>query len=248
MVTCKLYGRMGNQMFQIAATIALALRNNDSYAIPAGSKKPDLWPRYFHFPRKLMHVKSIWQESSHSYTAIPYSDGLCLDGYFQSEKYFSDYRKEIIEAVGLHWAKWNGIVSVHVRRGDYVNLQEKHPPVTVEYLREAMATIENYPSVSPLNGEKPRSPFQFLFFSDDIEWCRRNFPGNWYSENRTELDDLMMMSCCEHNIIANSSFSWWGAWLNRNADKVVIAPKVWFGPKNAHLDTKNLIPDTWIKI
>lgn len=245
MVTCKLYGRMGNQMFQIAATIALALRNKTDYIIPKESANPELWPRYFDFPVEEVNIpkrkdkRGCYAEKNHYYEPLPYWDGIILDGYFQSEKYFSDFRAEIINAFGLYYSHWKDIVSVHVRRGDYTELADKHPPVTVEYIREAM---ERMLQIAGNDG------LRFLFFSDDIEWCREHFPDHSYSSGRTVKDDMMLMACCGNNIIANSSFSWWGAWLNQNPEKIVVAPKIWFGPGNAHLDTKDLLPESWIKI
>ena len=108
----------------------------------------------------------------------------------------------------------------------------------------------------------------FLIFSDDIEWAKNNFKGdNFYfiTENKIEGNDVMdtlniskgghpdyielyMMSLCDHNIIANSSFSWWGAWLNENPNKKVIAPKKWFGPAYGDINDNDLVPETWTRL
>ena len=89
---------------------------------------------------------------------------------------------------------------------------------------------------------------KFVFFSDDIEWCKETFGlsrRNIYIENQEDVLDLYLMSKIHNNIIANSSFSWWGAWLNEIEDKKVLTPPVWFGPKNTHLTMKDLIPESW---
>ena len=95
----------------------------------------------------------------------------------------------------------------------------------------------------------------FIVCSDDIRWCRIQLKPLelfgavfTFSSEQEPIADLALMSCCENNIIANSSFSWWSAWLNRNPDKIVIAPKLWFGPGNDHLKISDLLPDEWIKM
>lgn len=238
MITCELVGRLGNQLFQISNCVAHALKNGVQYKIPLRTQDPRVWPIYFtHLPRlspsdKILHH---YKEPEFSYQPIPFQDNTCLHGYFQSEKYFADYRNEILTAFRIPYKPLKGVVSIHVRRGDYLQFADKHPPITKEYLHEAIKLFPNY---------------NFLVFSDDMKWCREILTGPQFSfaEKNTPLKDIELMSGCEHNIIANSSFSWWGAWLNQNPDKIVIAPNVWFGPGNDHLNTKDLIPESWIRI
>jgi len=124
---------------------------------------------------------------------------------------------------------------VHIRRGDYLNKIHKHPTQPKEYY---------YSAFSQFNED-----IHFLIFSDDIEWCKNNLKYKYLYFIEEELDyiSLYLMSLCNHNIIANSSFSWWGAWLNQETNKKVIAPSNWFG-KNKKLNTKDLIPSKWIKL
>jgi hypothetical protein len=127
--------------------------------------------------------------------------------------------------------------SIHVRRGDYLALQNHHPIQSIEYYQNAIDIIGN---------DK-----HFLIFSDDIKWCEENFGGltnKTYITGNQDYEDLYLMSMCRNNIIANSTFSWWGAWLNKNEDKKVIAPKQWFGVSNSHLDTSDLYCKKWITI
>lgn len=236
MISVKLYGRIGNMTFQIATCIATALRNGTDYCIPYKSTNPKIWKTYYDFPRRMPVIREYWREQGHAYTPIPNKKFLMLDGYFQSEKYFKDYREEIINLLGYQWTPIKGMVAVHIRRGDYLNYPDKHPVVSFDYLNNSILHFWNL-------GYR-----NFTFFSDDIPWCKEHFPGYNYSERMSEKKDIELISCCEHQIIANSSFSWWGAWLNRNPDKIVIAPKVWFGTGNAHLDTKDLYCEGWLKM
>lgn len=243
MVTCSLVGRLGNQMFQIAATIAYAKKHGLPYSIPRKSSAEHIWPAYFkHFPFSDFPSRPFrYNEPGFEYNEIPAKPSIQLNGFFQSEKYFSEYRSEILEAFQVPYKRLDGFVSLHIRRGDYLQYADKHPPVTYEYISESVRSFidKGYSS--------------FIVCSDDQKWCRENLkPLELYgavftfSSETEPMADLTLMSCCEHNIISNSSFSWWAAWLNQNPDKIVIAPKLWFGPGNGHLNTKDLIPENWI--
>jgi len=130
------------------------------------------------------------------------------------------------------------VVAVHLRRGDYLNLPDHHPVMDLNYFMKAM---KKFPKDSI-----------FLVFSDDTDWCNANFPGIgekfFIIEGQTDVEDFAMMTMCDHNCIANSSFSWWGAWLNDNPDKVVVAPNKWFGTAYANWNTDDLYCEDWIKI
>jgi hypothetical protein len=178
-----------------------------------------------------------------------------LKGYFQSEKYFLHakniirseftFKSNVIDSAKQFALKLNGqnSVAVHIRRGDFSKNSETtdyHGTLEINYYQEAMALIRS----------KIADPI-FYFFSDDIKWVKENFslPNSTLVSGemtKNHIEDLYLMSQCRHNIIANSSFSWWGAWLNDNPTKIVIAPEKWFnkGPK----DTQDLVPEEWIKI
>lgn len=174
-----------------------------------------------------------------------------LEGYWQSEKYFgthsdtirNDFKFPLLDIKNKDYAdKISQVeaVSIHIRMGDYVNHPLHGGICTLEYYKKALSLIE----------EKVESPL-FFIFSNDIEWCQNNLKldkaiyvtGN---EGKNSFRDMQLMSMCKHNIIANSSFSWWGAWLNNNPDKVVVAPSKWFNDKT--INTKDLLPDSWIQI
>ncbi len=233
-------GRLGNQCFQVACTIALALKHNVPYTFQRPTDN-DVWKVYFsHFPEIDVSglERQYYNETINEYQEIPYNGGfLCLCGYFQSEKYFKDYRKEILEAFNFKWEPIKGKVSIHVRRTDYVE-NSPFEPITMEYISKAVEHFKKF-------GYR-----KFMVFSDDIPWCKENVNSNTlsncefeYSEGKDEFEDISLMSSCEHNVIANSTFSWWSAWLNQNPYKVVIAPKKWFNGVN-----KDLIPETWIQM
>jgi hypothetical protein len=137
-------------------------------------------------------------------------------------------------------------VSVHIRRGDYVtnsHTNAVHGTCSLEYYENAI----NYIS------EKVKAP-HFFVFSDDYKWALENFKNRSYpvtciSNNADKnYEDLTLMYNCKHHIIANSSFSWWGAWLNPNEDKIVIGPKQWFKSKKQSTDTKDVMPKEWVKM
>jgi hypothetical protein len=168
-----------------------------------------------------------------------------LCGYWQSEKYFQEnshiIKKDLDISESLlynlkekyNWLGSENTVSLHVRRTDYINIQNHHPIPTIQYYKDALDLIEHD---------------KVVVFSDDINWCKENFKFNntVFIEGNSNIDDLYLMSMCNNNVIANSSFSWWAAWLNKNKSKKVVAPKVWFGP--AAPSDKDIIPDKWVKI
>jgi len=134
-------------------------------------------------------------------------------------------------------------VSIHIRRGDYVDnpkTNKYHGLCDLQYYCDAVNTVK----------EKIGGDFKIFIFSDDINWAKKNikFPCEInfvFDSEITDYEEMYLMSLCKHNIIANSTFSWWGAWLNINPNKIVIAPKKWFNNKKV---TQDIIPNNWIKI
>ena len=184
------------------------------------------------------------------------SGNFYLDGYWQSEKYFQDIKNIIRKEVTLKnpienkyadlisQIKNTNSVSIHIRRGDYITnkkFSKVYNLLDEKYYQKAVKFI----------AEKINDPF-FFIFSDDINWVKQNlnipYPKIFVSgENEIKnYEELILMSLCKHNIIANSSFSWWGAWLNQNPSKIVISPDKWFNDKIS--DAKDLIPPEWIRI
>lgn len=179
-----------------------------------------------------------------------------LDGYWQSEKYFADAAELIRQEFTpksepdkmnqqvLDEIEATNSVSLHIRRGDYVS-----NPVTNKV--HGILGLDYYSRAADYIASRTAQP-HFLVFSDDIPWARENlrlpFPLSFIEHNGQgrEYEDLRLMYHCKHHIVANSSFSWWGAWLNTNPDKIVISPEKWFNDPS--LDTRDLIPEQWVKM
>jgi len=250
MVTCHFNGRLGNQMFQIAAAYSLALDNNDVARFPITSSPyiTNVFKNVLEFKSNEAIQFKLHHENGFHYSPIQYTNNLMLIGFYQSEKYFINNKYKIYDLFKpddkiINTLKYkhkfillDETCSIHVRRGDYIAQFNNHPPCTLEYYKEAMSLFSKH--------------VKFLIFSDDIIWCKQNFIGDQFTfiENNPDYFDLYLMAQCTHNIIANSSFSWWGAWLNQNPNKIVIAPNKWFGPGLQHHSTKDLIPNLWTKI
>jgi hypothetical protein len=225
-------------MFQMATVIGTAFKHGYDYALPNNTENSFEWPKHpFKVPEltnfNIRNELNQYYEPSHSYNEIK-EDNICLNGYFQSEKYFSHCRGIILYYFGAHKPLVD-YVSVHVRRGDYLKYPTKHPIPSLNYYKGAFGLF-------------PEGTV-FMVFSDDIAWCKENinFSNNiLFSESKSEIEDLHLMSRCKHHIIANSSFSWWGAWLCTNPNKIIVRPSVWFGVDNSHLDDKDICPKNWI--
>lgn len=182
------------------------------------------------------------------------SNYMCYEGYFQNEKYFKHLRDDLLKKFSLNGPLdeqnqfaldkilETNSVSIHIRRGDYVNL---------EYVNKihGICSLDYYKKAIEYTSKHIENPHFFLF-SDDICWVNKNlkiehpFTIVDFNQNKGWLD-LNLMKHCKHNIIANSSFSWWGAWLNENPNKIVIAPKRWVAKKTKKC---NITPPEWVKL
>lgn len=250
-------GRLGNQLFQIAATISTAIDHNFGCAFPDWKYNQFLKNPIQEYSKLIPEISykptDFYTEPSFRYNNINLPDiGLkslredvkvyALDGYFQSRKYFENHEDLIREQfepsqeiINKLCSKYGSLryhsCAIHVRRGDYVDLSYYHQ-IKMDYYEASMLKISQQTGI-----------IHFMIFSDDIAWCKENFKNTGYQytfmEGNTDFYDLILMSCCRHQIIANSSFSWWGAFLNKNPDKIVIFPEKWFG-EVANLDATDL--------
>lgn len=239
------YGRMGNFLFQVACAITYAWRHGLEFTIPNTTKDPRNNPIYLQHlvnPRWDPALPSVQiVEQSHAFQVLPFQEAwrdknIILDGYWQTEKYFLEFRDRLLETFAYPWEPWKGIVSFHVRRGDYLRLAYKHPPVSLDWMHRAMALFPGY---------------HFLFFSDDIKWCQSVFGDRkdvTFSTGKSIEEDLIRMSWCEHHICSASTFSWWGAWLNRNPQKRILMPDWWFTPGYQRINTKDIVPTHWERL
>jgi hypothetical protein len=290
MIITKLKGGLGNQMFQYACGRALSLRNKDQLKLDISGyeRQGTDTPRSYslsHFKIKETTIATPGEISKIAFSIkdmlrrkllrdfnigwkkniILKKGDIYLDGFWQTEKYFSDVgdaiKKEftltnplgknaaaIAEMISSEQsAQSTPSVSVHIRRGDVARDAATNPYfgcTPPEYYSRALQYL----------AERIKN-FRVFVFSDDIEWVTKNiaipYPTTYVSSNDParqipDYEELALMSLCDHNIIANSSFSWWGAWLNPRMDKIVIAPKKWIqrGEK-IHKDT---VPPSWIRL
>lgn len=177
-----------------------------------------------------------------------------LDGYWQSERYFKNVEKDIRyefvfepieDQINIEFAKQisaENSISIHVRKGNDFRSKSRFDTCGIGYYRRAIEEMRN----------KVRDPV-FYVFSDNFEWCdanlsfieRRNIDWNEAFGSHSYID-MQLMTLCKHNIIANSTFSWWAGWLNSNIDKIVIAPDVWFNANTIKFDIGDIIPESWI--
>lgn len=251
----KVQGGIGNQLFQWALYKSLELSGIESYLDVSGYN--NLQQKHYR-PLKLNEFPYLTYKTKlniNNFTKINdnfivkefKNDGnYYLDGYWQNEKYFIKYKNEIlkellpsskiIDKIFNLYPYICNCISLHVRRGDYVNLQAYHPVQTIEYYDKALSYMKNYEKI--------------LVFSDDIKWCKENLKYNnmIFIEGLTDIEEMYCMSFCRDNIIANSTFSWWGAYMNKNPDKIVIGPSKWFGESYKNLQVNQYILDSWIKI
>lgn len=258
MITCALQGGLGNQMFQISATIGHAVKCNIDYGFdlnychtPAQGNVANKYKNNFYKNLNLIYNLNeipnlkIFREKGFSHQEIPHENNVCLVGYFQSEKYFKHVKTLIKDTfefddlikseVKTFTSSFSGkTCAVQVRRGDYVKSPNYHLVCDINYYNKSINYIGD--------------DVNFIFISDDIGWCKENFKGDniFYSPFNDEIYDLCLISECDHKIISNSSFGWWGAWLS-DKEGTTICPDKWFnqgGPQ----DFNDIYLDEWVRI
>ena len=270
-------GRLGNQMFQYAALRGIAAKRGYDWCIPPDTyDHKDNYGLFETFEMTNVKESNIGfvsgdciQENNHCFIPEFFDecpDNVSLDGYFQTEKYFTHIEKEIHEDFTF---KKNYLIPcqeyinslssppifLHIRQSDNIGREQYHPILSIEFFENALKQFVE-------------DTLCFVF-TDDMEWCKsqelfkqerflfneknerysyKNIDGTGKLQNTLLPQiDLCLMSLCSGGIIANSSFSWWGAWLQNNRGKI-IAPnsKVWFGSAMTHLDTSDIVPKRWI--
>jgi hypothetical protein len=255
-VSAILIGGLGNQLFVAATAYALALDNNDECGFRFDSKM--MWYQrgqgngasYYKTTiyKKLKELPANWKpeftyRESSSYKPIPYRRNILLDGYF-SQLYFDHRKAEVIDlfkdkdTLNQIRGQFKNSVSIHIRHGDYLKSPNIYIQLPLDYYIKALSLLDQKTQID-----------RIYVLSDDIKWCKANFRDDRieFIEGFPDYIDLYIMTKCTHNIIANSSFSWWGAYMNENPDHVVYVPAKWFGAKGPqgyeHLFCKN-----WIRL
>lgn len=269
-------GGLGNQMFQYAALRGIAENRGFDWVVPKpigyGSCNYGLFECFEMCGVSKNNFGTVdGQELVTGTSAFDKTffnecpDNVSLNDYFQSEKYFKNveddirkdftFRSEILNPCLDFIKNISDPIFLHVRRNDYLYMKDNYVICPISYYEESLSYFSDESDV--------------LIFSDDIEWCKEQslFSGKRFfiSENQSyylnetkaangmtkwliPYNDLCLMTLCSGGIIANSSLSWWGAWLIKNPNKIVVSPKDWFGPSSSHLDTKDLYCENWIRI
>jgi len=270
-------GGLGNQLFQIFATIAYGFKSNNQICFLAfetlGGGSTTVRHTYWNtllskmqpFLIRGMQQVRVFKEDGFPYKELPVGEmkqgNVLIYGYFQSYKYFQGQFEMICRLIGLEKTRnvlttklnmggdyFDNIISMHFRIGDYKKIQEYHPLATYEYYDRSLRHFKI---------THPTQIFTALYFCEDqdltdvmiiVDRLSAKYPEYKFIRDENALEDweqLLLMSCCHHNIVANSSFSWWAAYFNSHKDKVVCYPSVWFG-KVAKNDTRDLCPPEWL--
>jgi hypothetical protein len=297
MITGRIMGGLGNQLFQIFMIISLSIDYEIQFFFPDKeqlcSKRHTYWNSFLSrlkiFLQKEKFIESqlskIINEEGFEYKKYDIElikmENILFYGYFQSYKYFEKNYRKIYDLIDIDKYKnelinkiaqvnvlknstelirryndltiYDKTISMHFRIGDYKNIQNFHPLMTLKYYSNSL----KYLCESGIDLRE----YKILYFCENnlsdirdsisiINNLQLEYP---YLEffRQTELEDyeeMILMSLCKHNIIANSTFSWWGAYFNNNEDKIVIYPSVWFGQNLSYLNIKDLHPPSWIKI
>ena len=299
MITCRLVGGLGNQLFQIFTTISYAIKHKQMFKfeysdlLTIGVTRPTYWNSFlsklkpFTFSRAhdaSTQTNNVIKEKGFHYSELPWADTLdntyvILVGYFQSHKYFSMFYNTICKMIDLENQKLNVIskyrncfetnsanrneiecefekfIGIHFRLGDYKKLQHIHPILKKEYYEKALLYVM---------AETEKKNWKIMYFCEEesnkeveetIEYLKKRCSNCEFIKVPDTIPDweqIILMSCCTHNIIANSTFSWWGAYLNSNPNKIVCYPNEWFGPSSKNQKTvymnDDLFPSTWMII
>jgi len=249
----RLQGGLGNQLFQWACArnlqkvyghkiiyediIVNTERNPDFYRFPNIKLDKPEYNKDIH-ATKICVVYDPFNYNEFNNTNFSDLETLFfLYGYWQGTKYFEACADEIREELQPTEKPQipEDSLSIHVRRTDYLTIQDYHPVQNLSYYESAIDLLNHKGNI--------------YIFSDDIQWCKDNFKFDkmHFIHNQDPLIDLWTMASCEKNVIANSSFSWWAAWINNNYNKKVVCPKNWFGVNSPYSD-RDILDNDWIKI
>jgi len=283
MITCNLMGGLGNQIFQIFATISCAINhrmqfkflNLESLGGGFTTIRYTFWDKFFYKLKPFLidniniYPTNVIREKDFTFNKLiidenQYKEDIMLSGYFQSYKYFQENYQLICRLIGLQQMKddlllkvnlnddlLQNTISMHFRIGDYKKLQHVHPVMTKDYYFRALNYIKSLDSTTN---------YTVLYFCEDddiddviqtINYLKDKFIDYDFIRGKKELEDweqMLLMSCCHHNIIANSSFSWWSSYLSKNKNKKIIAPIKWLGTGYSTYITDDLYTENMIKL
>ena len=240
-------GGVGNCCFQIAAAYCYSLKYGMDYLVSDENINPHLGQKSILFPNVKYGTLSKeipeYVEPAFHYNQIPYMPNLRMVGYFQSHLYHYEYKSELIKLFNIPSNPLRGKIFIHKRLGDYKHLGKFHKIISDEYIQKS---IEYFESIG-FN--------KFLVLSDEVAEARQSINSHKYfgckfeyAEGNTELEDLSLMASCEGGIMSASSFSWWGAYLGTNENRIILYPENWFGESLSNHSIKNLCPENWVAL
>lgn len=251
MVTCDFHGRLGNNLFQIATVISTAKKLGSNFVFPnntwaghRGKIDVDLSIFDYDFTRQDLDIENVYNEKLFNYEPIQFEGSeVKLSGFFQSWKYFEDIKQDLIQKYFVpnknilenleKYSITEQSLGISVRRGDYLMLQDNHCVLSIDYYQRI------------INEYFENRVDSIYIFSDDLEWCSETFGHGCEYVKEDIGTQLFMMTRMKHLIMSNSTFSWWGAYLN-SKQGTIIAPTPWFGPNYKDKDTKDLYYPDWI--
>jgi len=257
-VTSYLMGGLGNQMFQISKSLSESKNLNCDYCIKLDSETNMEGRKPIHYKDNIFkNIKFCdflperirIQEKSFNFADdnIDFSNSIEFYGYYQSSKNFKGYSrlikktfsppKEFIEKIKYEYPNIfdKNSVSIHVRRGDYLTISDVLPVIDKTYIDKSLKSLKEYSKI--------------FIFSNDKEWVKNNlnYKDSVVVSGLYDYEELWAISLCNHNIMSNSSFSWWGSYLNKNKNKKVFVPSIWFGP-NGEKEYDDIYESDWVKI
>ena len=267
-ITSSIVGGLGNQLFIIFASISYGLNHIKPVSFlntktVCDGKFRTYWDNFLIDLKPLLkqNIKSLiqYKEPYFHYCEFPkFNKSVCLNGYFQSEKYFKNKYNEIMSLIKLrsqqevikakHKYDYENSISLHFRIGDYKNITDYHPLMPYEYYFNCIKHMMTNTCITNIlyfcQAEDNTQVSEII--KKLMNECKTiNFIK--VQDNIPDWEQLLIMSCCQHNIIANSTFSWWGAYFNSNVNKIVCYPSTWFG-SSAKYETMDLCPDEWVRI
>jgi hypothetical protein len=276
MITCNLKGGLGNQLFQIFAIIAYSLKHGKPFKFVYTDMVPSITPRHSYWESFLKSLKAFtinaypsvntqvitYNDTDYRELPASSSEHTIFDGYFQSYKYFEERQNDIFRLIQLEKQKTECLtkyaeidlkntISLHFRMGDYKHLAHFHPIMGFNYYKNALTHIlsscqyQRWKVVYFCEAEDNNDAINIINSLAEV------FPLLTFekaSDQMADWEQILVMSGCTHHIIANSSFSWFGAYFNSNKDKIVCYPNIWFGGRGANIRMDDLFPLAWKKI
>jgi len=273
MITCNFFGGLGNNLFQLATVYSIHKKFGYEMSIPSITSRPgadrinqssklelmDLFENEFQYNDELegltQYVNSDTHLVEYSYTPTPNTDNTCYFGYFQSEKYFlgvdvaKDFvvKSENIKAIeSMYGDCFNKkTISLHYRLGGdrpSQHMQNYHKNVSIDFYKKALELVKYNPE-----------EYNILVFTDNIPLCEQLLEtlGHEFTiidNDNNNILDFTFMSLCDVNIVGNSTFAWWAAYVNKKDNMVIVTEDEWFGPGYSHFNLKDVFPEKWVKI